>query len=126
MLYDYHCLIPDLAEHGQSSDIKPFTIIDSAQMIADLIRDRVPGGRAHVVGHSLGGQVLVTLLATAPHVLDRAVVSSALLQPLPLAGLLSAVSRAVLPMGEIRYFRNCKPDRFTSQLLTSKPITRTP
>ena len=68
MLYDYHCLIPDMPEHGQSSSIKPFTIKDSARRIADLIRNQVPGGRAHVVGHSLGGQVLVALLATAPQV----------------------------------------------------------
>jgi pimeloyl-ACP methyl ester carboxylesterase len=37
LLRDYHCLIPDLPEHGQSYCIKPFTIEDSAQRIAELI-----------------------------------------------------------------------------------------
>ncbi len=112
LLYDYHCLIPDMPEHGQSSGIEPFTIRDSARRIADLIRDRVPGGRAHIVGHSLGGQVLVALLATSPQVIIRGVVSSALLQPLPLAGLLSVVSRAVLPLARNRLFQKLQASSF--------------
>jgi pimeloyl-ACP methyl ester carboxylesterase len=108
MLQDYHCLIPDMLEHGSSLGIKPFTIQDSARRIADLILNRVPGGRAHVVGHSLGGQVLVALLATAPYVIDRAVVSSALLKPLPMAHLLSMVDHAalwLLPLARNRLFQ---------------------
>jgi pimeloyl-ACP methyl ester carboxylesterase len=105
LLPEYHCLIPDLPEHGRSCGIKPFTIVDSARRVADLIRNRVPGGQAHVVGHSLGGQVLVALLATEPLVVDRAVVSSALLRPLPMAGLLSLISRALLPLARNRPFQ---------------------
>ena len=112
LLNDYHCLIPDLPEHGHSCDIKPITIEDSARRVADLIRDRVPGGRAHVAGHSLGGQVLVALLAMAPQVVDRAVVSSALLRPLPMTGLLSVVSRAVLPLVRNRTFQQLQARSF--------------
>ncbi len=111
-LYDFHCLIPDLPEHGCSSSIKPFTIKDSAQRIADLVQDRVPDGRAYVVGHSLGGQVLVALLAMAPQMINRAVVSSALLHPLPMANLLSAISRAVLPLARHRVFQKLQARSF--------------
>ena len=34
---DYHCIVPDLPEHGKSSEIKPFTINKSAEMISDII-----------------------------------------------------------------------------------------
>ena len=112
LLQEYHCLIPDLPEHGQSYSIKPFTISDSARRIACLIRDRVPSGHAHVVGHSLGGQVLVALLAMAPKVIDRAVVSSALLQPMPMAGFLSILSRAVLPLARNRIFQRLQARAF--------------
>ncbi len=112
LLYDYHCLIPDLPEHGRSCGIKPFTIEDSAQRIADLIGDMVPYGQVNVVGHSLGGQVLVALLSIAPHVINRAVVSSALLQSLPMASLLSAVSRAVLPLARNRFFQKLQARSF--------------
>lgn len=104
-LGDYHCLIPDLPEHGNSRDIKPVTIEDSARRIARLIRDKVPRGRAQVVGHSLGGQILVELLAKDPGVVDHAVVSSALLRPIPMAGALSAASRATLPLARNRLFQ---------------------
>src|SRR5579864_2612613 len=36
----YHCLVPDLPEHGQSAATKPFSIVDAARRIAELIRER--------------------------------------------------------------------------------------
>ena len=82
-LSDYHCLVPDLPEHGKSLGIKPFSIRDSSKRIADLIRSRVPAQKAHLVGLSLGAQVLVELLSYAPEVIDHAIISSANLRPLP-------------------------------------------
>ncbi len=53
----YHCLIPDLPEHGLSAAIQPFTIADAARKVAELIRERGHGGCAHVIGLSEGGQM---------------------------------------------------------------------
>lgn len=111
-LKDYHCLVPDLPEHGNSSGIGPITIEDCARKVAELIRAKAPGGRAHVVGHSLGGQILVKLLATEPGVIDHAVVSSALLRPLPLPGLTSLVARASLPLARGRYFQKLQAQSY--------------
>ena len=88
-LGDYHCLIPDLPEHGQSVNEKPFTIQGSAERIAELIRARAHDGKAHVVGLSEGAQITVALLAIAPELVDHAIVSSALLRPIPGAGLMT-------------------------------------
>ena len=55
----YHCLAPDLPEHGGSMAVTPFSIAGCAQQIADLIQERAQGGKAHVVGLSLGAQVAV-------------------------------------------------------------------
>ncbi|MBZ0288862.1 MAG: alpha/beta hydrolase [Anaerolineae bacterium] len=80
---DYHILAPDLPEHGRSLHVKPFTIPDAAKRVADLIRSQAHGGKAHVIGLSEGAQVGVQLLATAPEVVERAILSSPLLHPLP-------------------------------------------
>jgi pimeloyl-ACP methyl ester carboxylesterase len=82
-LTDFHLLVPDLPEHGQSLDVKPFSIKDSVERIADLIRSRAHGGRAHVVGLSEGAQVTIALLAAYAELVDHAIVSSALLRPIP-------------------------------------------
>lgn len=79
----YHCLVPDLPEHGLSAAIQPFTITDAAYRVATLIRERGHGGRAHVIGLSEGAQIAVQLLGSAPERLDHAMISSALLHPLP-------------------------------------------
>ena len=76
-LADYHCLAPDLPEQGKSADIGPFTLEDAARRAAELIRERVPGGRAHVVGLSAGAAVAVRLLRDAPEVVDHMLVSGA-------------------------------------------------
>ncbi len=88
-LSDYHCLVPDLPEQGQSVDEKPFTIQGSAERIAELIRTRAHDGKARVVGLSEGAQITVALLALAPELVERAVVSSALVRPIPGASLMT-------------------------------------
>jgi len=77
---DYHCLVPDLPEHGRSTDVKPFTIEGAANMIMDIIRNQIPEGKAHLVGLSLGAQIIVQILSTAPDVVDHAFISGALVR----------------------------------------------
>ena len=88
-LSDFHCLVPDLPEQGQSSAEKPFSISGSASLIADLIRTRAHGGRAFVVGLSEGAQITVALLSQSPELVERAIVSSALVRSMPGAWLLT-------------------------------------
>jgi pimeloyl-ACP methyl ester carboxylesterase len=86
---EYHILAPDLPEHGNSAAIKPFSIQESAALVADLIHTRAHGGKAHVVGLSEGAQVTVALLAIHPELVDHAIISSALVRPFPGASLMS-------------------------------------
>lgn len=91
----YHCLAIDLPEQGKSSAVKPFSIKSSADMIANVIRHRATGGKAHVIGLSLGAQVLVQLLTEYPDVLHTAVINSALVQAMPFS---LAVTRFLAPL----------------------------
>jgi pimeloyl-ACP methyl ester carboxylesterase len=86
---DFHLLVPDLPEQGRSTGAGPFTMVDAAEQVAELVRDRATGRRAHVVGLSEGAQVLVQLLATSPQLVRSAVVSSALVRPMAGAGWMS-------------------------------------
>lgn len=77
---DYHCLVPDLPEHGRSTDVKPFTIEGAANIIIDIIRYQTPDSKVHLVGLSLGAQIIVQILSTAPDVVDHAFISGALVR----------------------------------------------
>ena len=86
-LPDYHCLTPDQPEHGQNRQIGPFSMELAAEKVAELIRHQAHGGKACVVvGLSEGAQITVQLLATEPEQIEKAVVSSALLLPVPGSG----------------------------------------
>ena len=80
---DYHLLVPDLPEHGRSAQERPFTIAGAVELVAKMIRTRAHGGHATVVGLSEGAQITVQLLATWPEVVDHAIISSALVLPMP-------------------------------------------
>jgi pimeloyl-ACP methyl ester carboxylesterase len=82
-LPDYHLLVPDLPGHGKSADDVPFTIERAAAEVADLIREQAHNGHAAVVGLSEGAQISLSLLALAPDLVDHAIVSSALVLPMP-------------------------------------------
>lgn len=86
----YRCWMPDLPGQGQSREAGRFSIRGAAQMVIDLLRAQAPGGRAHLVGLSEGAQVLVEMLSLDPTVLRSALVSSALLRPLPGMGWLAS------------------------------------
>ncbi|MDR3573671.1 MAG: alpha/beta hydrolase [Anaerolineaceae bacterium] len=80
---EYHCLAPDLPEQGRSTQSGAYSTEGAADSIAELIHSQAPSGKAHVVGLSEGAQVLVALLSRSPQVIDHAIVSSAMLRPLP-------------------------------------------
>jgi pimeloyl-ACP methyl ester carboxylesterase len=92
----YHCLVPDLPEHGLSAATRPFSIADAARRTVELIRERAHGGRAHVIGLSEGAQVAVQLLGSAAVIVDHAIISSALVHPLPGLGLLGPRTLALI------------------------------
>jgi pimeloyl-ACP methyl ester carboxylesterase len=73
-LTDYRCLAPDLPGHSASREIAWRSRAESARLIAELIEAEVTGGRAHVVGLSLGGSVALELLASRADILDRVVI----------------------------------------------------
>ncbi len=54
-LSEFRCFLVALPEHGRSSDVRPFTMQLAASEVRNLIEGRC-GGRAHVVGLSLGAQ----------------------------------------------------------------------
>jgi pimeloyl-ACP methyl ester carboxylesterase len=98
----YRCLVPDLPQHGESSQPGPFEMGGAAAAVAEVIRSRVGAGRVHVVGLSLGAQVGVQLLATEPKLVDRAVLCGTMVNALPgarltapLLGQIARVSRSV-------------------------------
>ena len=70
-------------------NVKPFSIQTSAEQLAELIRTKAHGGKAVVVGLSEGAQVGVALLKLAPELVERALLSSALVRPMPGMGWLT-------------------------------------
>ncbi|HLX34731.1 MAG TPA: alpha/beta hydrolase [Candidatus Limnocylindrales bacterium] len=60
----YRCISVDLPGHGVLAD-QPFTMDAAVQHVTEVI-DRVAGGRAVLVGLSLGGYVAMTLAGRSP------------------------------------------------------------
>jgi pimeloyl-ACP methyl ester carboxylesterase len=90
LLPEYHCIAPDQPETGCSREIKPFSMALAAEKTAELIHAQAHGGKAVVVGLSEGAQVAVQLLATAPEVVEKAIITSALLRPIAGLGWLNS------------------------------------
>ncbi len=63
-----HTLAPDLPGLGRSAHPGPFEVASAARLLAAFIEKRATNGRAHVVGHSLGGAVAAQLTAQFPQV----------------------------------------------------------
>ena len=76
---DYHCIIPDLPQHGNSKTLNHFTIDDVADSIVEIINEHAHNQRAHLVGISLGAQIVLQILSKTPERVDSAFISGALI-----------------------------------------------
>lgn len=75
-LSSHHLLIPDLPSHGRSSSSHiPFSPLDTAALLADLIVRESKTGKAHIVGVSVGGFIALYLAAKYPDVVASIFVS---------------------------------------------------
>jgi pimeloyl-ACP methyl ester carboxylesterase len=77
----FHCLAPDLPGFGLSHDLDSLSLSETTDLLAELIEDRVPTRRAHVVGLSYGGSVVFAMLDRHPGCIDRAVIDGAAVLP---------------------------------------------
>lgn len=82
-LADLHVLALDLPGHGHSADVPWRSLPATADAVAAVVADRAAGGRAHVVGLSLGGYVTLEMVRRAPAAVERAVVSGVSARPMP-------------------------------------------
>ncbi|KAI0124149.1 Alpha/Beta hydrolase protein [Xylariales sp. AK1849] len=69
-LQSFHLLLLDLPGHSGSRSITPFSLPTAADAIAHTIKQHAHGGRAHVVGLSLGGFTALELAARHPDVVS--------------------------------------------------------
>jgi pimeloyl-ACP methyl ester carboxylesterase len=79
-LPDFHTIVPDLTGFGASNDQPWESLADTADQLAELLRALSHGGKAHVVGLSLGAIVGTALVARHPDMVRTAMFSGAALQ----------------------------------------------
>jgi pimeloyl-ACP methyl ester carboxylesterase len=82
-LADFHCLTVDLPGHGRSAHMPWHSLADTSDEVAEVIRSRAAGARAHVVGLSLGGHVALLLLERHAQAVSHVVISGITAEPIP-------------------------------------------
>jgi pimeloyl-ACP methyl ester carboxylesterase len=98
-LVGFKGLAVELPGHG-TSPAPWVSVPDAADAVARFIRQQVPGGKAHVVGLSLGGVVALQLLAQNPDTVDRMLVSGTLATGIAGARALAGLTALTLPVSK--------------------------
>lgn len=81
----YHCIVPDLPEQGQSKNGTNFSIKTSAEQLIDLLEEKAAGKEIIVIGFSLGAQITIQMLGMKPSLINHAIINSALVRPIRFA-----------------------------------------
>ena len=101
----YHCIVPELPEHGLDNDEIKFSIKESAKELIKLIEEKARGKKVILIGFSLGSQVIIQMLSMKPKLFDFAIINSALVRPNPyVKKLLQPTIRLSFPLVKYRWF----------------------
>src|ERR1700742_2452679 len=72
----YHIIVPDIPLHNQSRNIKLENPgIDTRNILRDLIKNSAKGGKAHIVGLSMGAYIGRRLAVQCPEVVSTCFLS---------------------------------------------------
>ncbi|MER2028950.1 MAG: alpha/beta hydrolase [Solibacillus sp.] len=95
----YHCIVPNLPEHGLNNNEIHFSIKRSTEEIIKLIEAKAGGKKIILIGFSLGAQVIIKLLSLKPELVDVAIINSAAVRPLShIKKLIKPVLRLTFPL----------------------------
>jgi pimeloyl-ACP methyl ester carboxylesterase len=97
----YRVIAPDLPGHGDLAAV-PFTFDGAADRVAEVIRHEAGGGRAVVVGLSLGGYVAIALAARHPDLVNGLVLSGCSLNFTGVLGVYLRIIRSLMRRGWLR------------------------
>jgi len=92
---EFRVIALDLPGHGERA-MEPFTLEGAVDTVAAAIRDGAAGGRAVVVGLSLGGYVAMTLAASHPELVRGLVIAGASAEPVGIRRLAYRALAAIL------------------------------
>lgn len=80
---DFHCVVPDLLKQDKKMGFEEFSIGNSAEQLLMLIEKKAKGKKVIIIGFSLGAQVAIQMVSKKPHLIDYAIINSALVRPIP-------------------------------------------
>lgn len=94
---ELHVLTVDLPGHGDSAAEPWVSMQRTEDALAEVVESRAHGGRAHLVGLSLGGHLAADLAASRPDLVPSAVVSGINVLPFPHPRLMRLAGRLMSP-----------------------------
>ncbi len=107
-LPEFHNINVDLPGQSHSNHRHWKSLADTANQLADIIRERATNGRAHVVGLSLGGYTALELIIQVPELVDHAIVSGVTVTPLSGSFFTFLSLRLTTRMMRERWFANAQ------------------
>lgn len=101
---NYQCLVPDFPGHGESRGGCKFSIEETANQMLAMIEKHKMNRQVIVVGFSLGAQVLISMISRSGHLIDKAIIVSALTKPFAFPKYFAKVATWCLPLARIKTF----------------------
>jgi pimeloyl-ACP methyl ester carboxylesterase len=110
-LDEFHVFIPELPEHGSSAGSPPFSIQGASRQILAAVKACCGDTPLHVFGLSVGGQIALEMLSLDSSAFSSAIISSALIVPVPgyRLGIYSPLAMSLVYWLAVFPWKRCDP-----------------
>ncbi len=121
LLPEIKFIVPDLPGFGQSTIGREDWSVDTIARLTNEFVAKLKLNKPHILGHSMGGLVVSSMLDQAPELYDKQAV---LLSPVPTAIRANESRRAGAILGALQYQLGHRIPKVGKRLVTSKRISR--
>jgi pimeloyl-ACP methyl ester carboxylesterase len=111
---DKKCIVFDLPGHGENKDIEFISIKNCQELVSQIVLNESESKEAVVIGHSIGAQILMSMLEHNQEIVSKGIIISGLNEQMKFVNfMLKPLVSVSMPLVKLRWFAKIQSNQLS-------------